>query len=163
MKAYIVSAFSRNGAGGNRAAVVPDADQLSASQKQAIASKLGLSETAFLSKDPEADFFLEFYTPLRQIANCGHATLASFGLLQQMRRLKKNQLSMRTQTGISQIWVRGNRVVMEQHKPFFQLVHIDHIIRSLHIESPKILLPITLVNTGNSFLIVELSDETSLA
>src|SRR5215510_2937745 len=152
MKAYIASAFSRNGAGGNRAGIIPDAEKLSPEQKQAIAARIGLSETAFISKDEEADYFLEFYTPIRQIANCGHATLASFGLLNQMRRLKKNQLSMRTLTGLSQIWVRGNRVSMEQHKPYFQLIHIDHVIDSMGIEKQKIILPLTVINTGNSFL-----------
>jgi PhzF family phenazine biosynthesis protein len=162
MKAYIASAFSRNGSGGNRAGIIPDAERFTPEQKQAIAARIGLSETAFILKDEEADYLLEFYTPVRQIANCGHATLASFGLLQQMRRLKKNQVSMRTLSGVSQIWVRGNRVIMEQHKPFFQLIHIDHVIASLGIEKKEIILPITVINTGNSFLIIELNDEKTL-
>ncbi len=59
----IVDAFIDGGEGGNPAGVVLDADDLSASQKRAIAAKVGLSETAFVSKSNSADFKLDFFTP----------------------------------------------------------------------------------------------------
>ena len=48
-KTYVVSAFTANGKGGNRAGVVLDTGELSADQMQAIAAELGYSETAFVS------------------------------------------------------------------------------------------------------------------
>ena len=51
---------------------------LSNEQKILIAQKVGLSETAFFSKSTVTDFKLDFFTPTRQIAHCGHATIAAF-------------------------------------------------------------------------------------
>lgn len=59
----IVNAFTDGAAGGNPAGVVLDADALSTAQKQAIAARVGLSETAFVSASEVAPFKLEFFTP----------------------------------------------------------------------------------------------------
>ena len=79
----IVNAFVEDNKGGNPAGIVLDADALTKEQKLYIASKVGLSETAFVSRSREADFKLDFFTPNRQIAHCGHATIATFSYLQQ--------------------------------------------------------------------------------
>ena len=77
----IVYAFSISGVGGNPAGVVLNADNLSIEEKQRIAGYVGLSEIAFVSKSNQADFKLDFFTPTRQIAHCGHATIATFSYL----------------------------------------------------------------------------------
>lgn len=74
----IVNAFVDGEQGGNPAGVVLQADALDARQKQAIAAQVGLSETAFVSSSQSAAFKLEFFTPTRQIAHCGRATVATF-------------------------------------------------------------------------------------
>jgi len=73
IKIQIVNAFTDNGVGGNPAGVVLDADQLNSQQKLSIASKIGLSETSFVSSSNSAAYKLEFFTPTRQIAHCGHS------------------------------------------------------------------------------------------
>ena len=78
----IVSAFTHNGGEGNPAAVVLDADALSEASMQAIAAQAGYSETAFVSRSQVATYRLDFFTPRRRIAHCGHATVAAFGLLE---------------------------------------------------------------------------------
>jgi PhzF family phenazine biosynthesis protein len=80
----VVNAFVDNGRGGNPAGVVLNAERFSQAQKQAIAAKVGLSETAFVSPSRTADFKLEFFTPTRQIPHCGHATIATFSSLVQL-------------------------------------------------------------------------------
>jgi len=80
----VVNAFVDNGRGGNPAGVVLNAERFSQAQKQAIAAKVGLSETAFVSPSRTADFKLEFFTPTRQIPHCGHATIATFSYLVQL-------------------------------------------------------------------------------
>lgn len=60
----IISAFDRQGSGGNPAGIVFDADTLNNEQKQAIAKQIGLSETAFVST--VADYRFEFFTPEKQ-------------------------------------------------------------------------------------------------
>jgi len=78
IKAHIINAFIDGNIGGNPAGVVLNAEDLSISQKLEIASKIGLSETAFVSSSKVADLKLDFFTPTKQIAHCGHATIATF-------------------------------------------------------------------------------------
>ncbi len=163
MKAYIVRAFVRDDKGGNPAGVVLDAESLSPQQKQEVAAQIGLSETAFVSRDNEADYLFEFFTPTRQIANCGHATIASFGLMKHLQRLNSNHFIMRTLTGKNEVWVNNNQVMMEQHKPNFEIVPIEAVLPSLGLKLEQVLIPATVVNTGNSFLIVQLRDENVLS
>ena len=79
----IVAAFVEDNKGGNPAGVVLDADHLTRDQKINIAARVGLSETAFVSRSDQSDFKLDFFTPSWQIAHCGHATIATFAYLQQ--------------------------------------------------------------------------------
>ena len=58
----IINAFSINKTGGNPAGVVLNSNELTSEQKQGIALKLGLSETAFVSSSNVADYKLEFFT-----------------------------------------------------------------------------------------------------
>lgn len=77
VRVEIVNAFVDAGTGGNPAGVVLDADGLSDGQKLAVARQVGLSETAFVSASEVASFKLDFFTPARRIAHCGHATIAT--------------------------------------------------------------------------------------
>jgi PhzF family phenazine biosynthesis protein len=89
IQVQIVNAFTDNDLGGNPAGVVLDADELNAQQKISIAAKVGLSETAFVSSSNSAAYKLDFFTPTRQIAHCGHATIATFSYLRQLNRIKE--------------------------------------------------------------------------
>lgn len=74
-----VDAFAAEPFEGNPAAVMPLARWLDDATLQAIASENNLSETAFIVPDEggEADFELRWFTPVAEVALCGHATLAS--------------------------------------------------------------------------------------
>ena len=75
-----VDAFADAPFTGNPAAVMLLGAWLPDGMLQAIAAENNLSETAFLviDADPEvADFELRWFTPLLEVALCGHATLAS--------------------------------------------------------------------------------------
>ena len=50
-------------------------------QMQAIAAKMGLSETAFIQHHETADRAIRFFTPNAEVSLCGHATIASWHLL----------------------------------------------------------------------------------
>lgn len=73
------AAFTSDPAGGNPAGVVLDADDLDDSRMQQIAADVGYSETAFvLGAGRQApDFGLRFFSPLAEVAFCGHATIAT--------------------------------------------------------------------------------------
>ncbi len=163
---HIINAFSIGETGGNPAGVVFDADDFTKETKQAIATKAGFAETAFVSSSVIADFKLDFFTPLKQIPHCGHATIATFSYLKKNGKILTDHSSKETIDGIRKIEFRNGLAFMEQRAPVMQVPHesMDEIFGSLHIEPGDLkpgLLP-TIVNTGNSFLIVPLKDENKL-
>ncbi|MGW2635692.1 PhzF family phenazine biosynthesis isomerase [Streptomyces sp. NPDC001348] len=72
------AAFTDDPAGGNPAGVVLDASGLDASAMLAIAADVGYSETAFVTGHDEAArrFRVRYFSPLAEVAFCGHATVA---------------------------------------------------------------------------------------
>ena len=166
IKAHIINAFIDGNIGGNPAGVVLNADDLSSSQKLEIASKIGLSETAFVSPSKVADFKLDFFTPTKQIAHCGHATIATFVYLRELGLITKTESSKETIDGNREIYFDGDMAFMEQVAPSYKEVShcIDAILSSLRIAADDLLNnhnPV-IVNTGNSFLIVPLKDEKAV-
>ena len=95
IEAHIINAFIDGNIGGNPAGVVLNADGLSSSQKLEIAAIIGLSETAFVSSSKVADFKLDFFTPTKQIAHCGHATIAIFIYLRELGLITKTRIIKR--------------------------------------------------------------------
>ena len=114
IEVQIVNAFTDGETGGNPAGVVLDAHGLTAAQKQAIARQVARSETAFISASDTATVKLEFFTPARQIAHCGHATIATFCLLRQQGAIGDGRHSKETIDGIRDILVDGEMAYMEQ-------------------------------------------------
>lgn len=161
----IVNAFIDGANGGNPAGVVLDADTLSNGQKLAIAKTVGLSETAFVSASSVADFKLDFYTPSRQIAHCGHATVAVFSYLSHTGRIGQGWWSKETIDGNRKILIKGGMAFMEQRAPTFDNVESHHsaILGSIGITENDLLVAPKLVNTGNSFVIVGVKNQQVLS
>jgi PhzF family phenazine biosynthesis protein len=162
----ILNAFTENDQGGNPAGVVLHADALSHENKLAIAQKVGLSETAFVSRSKTADFKLDFYTPTKQIAHCGHATIAAFSYLKQLGLLKGNSSSKETIDGNRKIEIQGDLAFMEQLAPTYvdPVERENDILNSLGLTKEDLLpnAPIQVVNTGNSFLLIPVKDVKTL-
>lgn len=162
----ILTAFAENGIGGNPAGVVLNADGLSDKDKLKISNKVGLSETAFVSKSETEDFKLDFFTPSKQIAHCGHATVATFSYLKQIGALKNDRSSKETIDGKRKIEIIGDLAFMEQLAPNY--VDVSHkeneILTSLGLKKTdlKTNAPIRLVNTGNSYIIIPVKDKEIL-
>lgn len=74
---HFIDAFTSEPFKGNPAAVVPLEEWLPESVMQAIATENNLSETAFFVRDADGKFSIRWFSPLKEIAFCGHATLAS--------------------------------------------------------------------------------------
>lgn len=72
------AAFTHDPAGGNPAGVVLDASGLDEAGMLAIAADVGYSETAFVThRDVAARRFqVRYFSPLAEVAFCGHATVA---------------------------------------------------------------------------------------
>ena len=166
IEAHIINAFVDGNIGGNPAGVVLNADGLSSGNKLEIASIIGLSETAFVSSSKVADFKLVFFTPTKQIAHCGHATIATFVYLRELGLITKSRTSKETIDGNREIYFDGDMAFMEQVAPSYKEIDhcIDDIYSSLGIsidDLPNNHNPF-IVNTGNSFLIVPLKDEKAV-
>ena len=168
----IVNAFVTDAGGGNPAAIVLDADAFDNNSRQAIARQIGVSETAFVSVSSVADVKLEFFTPVRQIAQCGHATIATFSYLAQQGRLKRAMSNMETVDGVRSVRLEGDFAFMEQMAPRYfnpeeisPLATTSRLLASIGISGSDLmegLLPIV-VNTGNSFLVVPLRSAEKVA
>ena len=77
MKTYFVDSFTNQKFKGNPAAVCIMENDLDNITMQNIATEIGFSETAFIKKISGNTYSIRFYTPQKEIALCGHATLAS--------------------------------------------------------------------------------------
>lgn len=71
------AAFTSDPSGGNPAGVVLDATGASDAQMLATATEVGFSETAFLVPRGDRSFAVRYFSPLAEVAFCGHATIAS--------------------------------------------------------------------------------------
>jgi PhzF family phenazine biosynthesis protein len=166
IEVQIVNAFVFNNKGGNPAGVVLDADRFSNEEKLKIAAAVGLSETAFVSKSNMADFKLDFFTPNRQIAHCGHATIATFSYLSQLGRVPNKNSSKETIEGRREILLQEDLAFMEQRAPkYFEPTSLKiKILQSLNLNENDLLAgkPILVVNTGNSFLIIPVKSKMIL-
>lgn len=80
IEAYIVNAFAEEIAHGNQAGVVFVEKELSEQTMQKIAFDIGKSETAFIRKH-DNQYFIRWFSPLKEMPLCGHATLAAAKVL----------------------------------------------------------------------------------
>ena len=170
--AQIVNGFVTGGIGGNPAGVVLDADELSENEMLRIAANIGLSETAFVSSSDTEGFKLDFFTPNRRIAHCGHATIATFSYLAELGRISEGETSKETVDGPRRISIKNGAAYMEQLAPQYRMpedwvkddVTMADFLQSLGITESDLdssIGPI-LVNTGNSFIVVGVKDGASL-
>ncbi len=74
---FYIDAFTDEPFKGNPAGVVPLNTWLPEPDMQAIATENNLSETAFFVRDADGKFLIRWFSPMTEIAFCGHATLAS--------------------------------------------------------------------------------------
>jgi PhzF family phenazine biosynthesis protein len=167
IRVQIVNAFVDQDQGGNPAALVLDADGLTGDQKQRAAEIIGLSETAFVSASAVAEVKLEFFTPTRQIAHCGHATIAAFAYLRQLGRVVGPRSSKETIEGRREIVLEGEMAFMEQLAPRYRELagREGEVLVSLGLGAGDLMVgqaPLV-VNTGNGFLIVPLASEAAVA
>ena len=77
LKINIIDAFTDTQFKGNSAGVILLTEWLPAELMQAIATENNLSETAFLVKQADDNYHIRWFSPIKEIDFCGHATLAS--------------------------------------------------------------------------------------
>lgn len=120
MRLHVVSAFTRNGSGGNIAGVVLLSDFPSAEEMQTVAAQAGYSETAFVKIIDSRHQHIRFFAPSAEVALCGHATIASYALLQRQQLIDTGRHTMHCLAGTQMVDVLADgRVAMSQNPPSF--------------------------------------------
>lgn len=71
------AAFTTTPQTGNPAGVVLDVQDLTDDAMQAIAAEVGYSETAFAVPTGPRQYTVRYFSPLAEVAFCGHATIAT--------------------------------------------------------------------------------------
>ncbi|MDU6747751.1 MAG: PhzF family phenazine biosynthesis protein [Bradyrhizobium sp.] len=168
----VVAAFLKDGLGGNPAAVVAQSAPLSDRQMQSIATTMNLSETAFISEVAPSRYRCWFYTPVRQIAYCGHATIAAFWHLWNTAQIQASEVVLETPGTPLRISWQDNAVYMQQQAPVFEDrlaaaygVSLNEVQEALRIASVRPSGEVTpvIASTGLRFLLVPCVDETALS
>ncbi len=95
---YQVDAFTGQLFSGNPAAVVPMESWLPDATLQSIAAENNLSETAFLVPRDQ-DFHLRWFTPLKEVNLCGHATLAAAHILFEHQDYREQTIHFHCRSG----------------------------------------------------------------
>ena len=162
---YVMSAFSKDNKGGNKAGVMLNRAELSVSQKMGIAKELGYSETAFVTDSDVADYKIEYFTPTDEVPLCGHATIATFALLYHLQMLKKEDYTIETKAGILRMKVSEDGMIfMEQNKPeyldFLEVEKFADCLETKWIDKEQ---PIQVVTTGLKDIIMPIDSVEHLA
>jgi PhzF family phenazine biosynthesis protein len=158
---YCVNSFTHQDKGGNPAGVVLDADALTQQQMQNIATQVGYSETAFVSKGllSSCDFTVQFFTPNAEVDFCGHATLATFLVLFQQDIIKAGVYRQQTKAGKLAVKVdEYGFIEMNQALPtFLGEIPKKEIAQTLNIDEQFLCfdqLPIEITSTGLADIII---------
>ncbi|MDX2320783.1 MAG: PhzF family phenazine biosynthesis protein [Moritella sp.] len=159
IEVILVNSFTSNGAGGNPAGVVLNADVLSDEQKLSIAQAVGYSETAFVCHDDDVGFEVSFFTTTGEVDFCGHATLAVFSTLFQERIVVAGRYTQKTKAGLLAVVVEPTgHVTMDLQLPqkLGKFTHQD-ISDVIGIDSAILAttqLPIEVISTGLADVII---------
>ncbi len=93
-----IDAFTDHAFGGNPAAVCLLDEPRDAEWMQRVAAEMNLSETAFVVARAEG-FGLRWFTPVREVDLCGHATLASAYILFHFLGYSKDVIEFDSRSG----------------------------------------------------------------
>lgn len=116
LKQYQVDAFTDKVFGGNPAAVVPLSSWPDDSLLQAIAEENNLSETAFFVSS-EKGFNLRWFTPVKEVDLCGHATLAAAHIIFEIIGYSKQVITFETRSG--ELFVERKGKLLEMNFPAY--------------------------------------------
>ena len=162
MQYYIVDAFTDRLFGGNPAGVVLlDGNFPNDSLMQQVAAELRYSETAFVRLDGADEFTVRYFTPRSEVDLCGHATIATFGLLWQLGKVGDNVCMNHTLAGDLEV-MAGERVMMQMAAPRMvgEVKDVERLCRIMQCAVP--LLPVEIISTGLPDIMLPMQSEEEL-
>lgn len=167
------AAFTADPAGGNPAGVVLDAEALDEEQMLAIAARVGYSETAFVTaQDTTARRYrLRYFSPLAEVAFCGHATIATAVAL--ATRTGTGELLFDTPAGEIRVGtsaadggpVRATLTSVPAHSHPAEDAQVDPVLRALRWSRDDLdaALPPHIAFAGNDHLVLAVGSRSRLA
>lgn len=171
MELFIVDAFTDYIFGGNQAGVVlleKDQSFPEPIVMQRIAAELKHSETAFVKTAGHNMFIIRYFTPEGEVDLCGHATISSFTVLRNEKRIGTGNYIASTMAGDLKITVEQDIIWMEmaQGKLLKQLSLEEsselYQAYGLHLQDkPENMLP-CIVNTGLSDILLPVNSKEKL-
>ncbi len=108
---YQVDAFADKVFSGNPAAVCPLESWLDDNILQAIAAENNLAETAFFIKTANG-YHIRWFTPVTEVALCGHATLASAYVLFNLLGVKSRSINFQSLSGVLSVTRRDEQLTL---------------------------------------------------
>jgi PhzF family phenazine biosynthesis protein len=171
---YQIDSFTKEKFKGNPAGVVLNADGLNDNQMQQIARELNNSETAFLLSpdDNECDGAIRYFTPLKEVPICGHATIAAMYAKALEENLNSCILKYKTLVGILSFEIikqnKDYQVIMTQGKfelsPEFDDEINQKLLSALGIDKfdKDMRCPIQIASTGHSKVMIGIKSREKL-
>jgi PhzF family phenazine biosynthesis protein len=171
------TAFSSDPGGGNPAGIVLDAAGLGNAEMLSMAAAVGFSETAFLTAPPQGldappgrGFTVRYFSPLAEVAFCGHATVAAAVALAE--RIGPGEMVFSTPAGVVPVTVterdRVPYATLTSVEPHTSEVAGDDLAEALVALgwAPGDLdpaLPPAIANAGNDHLVIAAATRERLA
>jgi PhzF family phenazine biosynthesis protein len=171
---YQVDSFTKEKFTGNPAGVVTNADGLTENEMQKIARELNNSETAFIFSSNQNDYDIEvrFFTPLKEVPICGHATIAAHYVRALENGYDNIRVYQKTGAGILPVDIVKEyddyKIVMTQGKIEFGSIiegrNKEMLLEALNITDNDLLesYPIQIVSTGHSKVMVAIKSTAVL-
>ena len=130
-----------------------------------VAAELRYSETAFVQPNGDGHFTLRYFTPCSEVDLCGHATIASFGVLRYLGIVTDGDTCINhTRAGDLTVSI-GEQVMMQMATARAVETSIDlshlHRIMGIPANSP-VALPPAVISTGLPDIILPVSDVDTL-
>ena len=119
-RCFVVDAFTAVPFGGNTAGVVlleRDASFPDEQRMQQVAAEFRYSETAFVVPCCDGSFRTRYFTPTGEVPLCGHATVATFGVLRRLGMTRAVEVVNHTAAGDLRVTFAGPRVMMQMARP----------------------------------------------
>jgi PhzF family phenazine biosynthesis protein len=108
---YQIDAFSQQPFAGNPAAVVPLQQWLPDEVMQNIATENNLAETVFFVPEG-AGFYIRWFTPVREVKLCGHATLAAAYVLFEYLGYSEPEIRFQSLSGLLTVQQDNQRLTL---------------------------------------------------
>jgi len=163
---YQVDSFTKEKFTGNPAGVVTNADRLTEEEMQKIARELNNSETAFIipSNNNEYNVQVRFFTPLKEVPICGHATIAAHYVRAIENRMNSARIYQKTGAGILPVDIleedNDYKITMTQGEIQFgdiiEGADKEILLEALNMNEDNLMqnYPIQIVSTGHSKVMI---------